>query len=169
MTNLTTSPEQLPNSDEGNGEWMAISPKERFAMRVSPDDTNGLYSVLEFVIGHRSGTPMHIHDNEEERLVILEGTGHFARGDERMDLSAGDSLILARGVPHAFCNLSEKPLRLLAIFTPGRIGKGFIEIAKAKTAEDVVALATQYGTRVVGPPLFDDVYWKVPVGPSSTR
>jgi mannose-6-phosphate isomerase-like protein (cupin superfamily) len=160
MANQTTSSGQLPKLDESNGEWMAISPGERFAMRVTPEDTDGVYSILEFVMGHRGGTPMHVHDNEEEHLLVLEGTGHFARGDERMDISAGDSLLVARGVPHAFCNLTEAPLRLLAIFTPGRLGNVFGEIVKAKTEEAVVALATQYGTRVTGPPLFDDIYWQ---------
>jgi mannose-6-phosphate isomerase-like protein (cupin superfamily) len=169
MANLTTSSKQIPNFGESNGEWMDVTPGERFTLRVSSDDTNDVYSIFEFVLDHRNGTPMHVHDNEEERFVVLEGTGQFARGDERMEMSAGDSLIVGRGVPHAWCNLSETPLRVLVIFTPGRIDKMFGETIKAKTDEALAALVTQYGTHLTGPTMFDDIYWKMSPRPSRTR
>jgi mannose-6-phosphate isomerase-like protein (cupin superfamily) len=166
MANLKTSPEQILDIDENNGEWMDVTRGERFTVRVPSDDTDGVYSVLEFVIGHRNGTPMHVHDNEEERFVVLEGTMQFACGDERMEMSAGDSTIVARGVPHAWCNLSKTPLRMLVIFTPGRIDKMFSETIKAKSDDALAALVTQYGTRLTGPTMFDDIYWKMSPRPS---
>jgi mannose-6-phosphate isomerase-like protein (cupin superfamily) len=169
MANLTDSSKQMPNFDESNGEWMDITPGERFAVRVSSDNANSVYSIFECVIGHRNGTPMHVHDNEEERFVVLEGTGQFARGDERMEISAGGSLIVGRGVPHAWCNLSETPLRMLVIFTPGRIDKMFRGIAKAKSDDARAALVAQYGTRTTGPTMFDNIYWRLSPRPSPTR
>jgi mannose-6-phosphate isomerase-like protein (cupin superfamily) len=50
---------------------------------------------------------MHIHDNEEEHFIILEGKALIANGDERAEVTAGSSITIVRGVPHAWCNLSE--------------------------------------------------------------
>ena len=33
--------------------------------------------MLEIVVDHRNGTPMRIHQNEDEHFIILEGTAHL--------------------------------------------------------------------------------------------
>jgi quercetin dioxygenase-like cupin family protein len=168
MASQTTSYDRTPCNNVGNGEWMDLTPGERFTLRVSSDDTGGAYSMFEAVISHRNGTPLHAHDHEEERFIVMEGTAYFARGDERMEVSAGETLIIGRGVPHAWCNLSETALRMLVIFTPGRIDKMFTEMAKTENVDELAALVTQYGSRTIGPPLFDNIYWRMSPRPSPT-
>lgn len=64
---------------------------------------------------------MHIHDNEEEHFIILEGKALIANGDERAEVTAGSSITIGRGVPHAWCNLSEDaPLHMLCSSAPTR-------------------------------------------------
>jgi hypothetical protein len=37
--------------------------------------------MLEIVADPRNGVPMHIHNNEEEHFIILEGKAFIANGD----------------------------------------------------------------------------------------
>ncbi len=161
MTNQTISRKPIANFDEDKTEWIEVTPGERLTIRISSDQTKGAYTVFEVFADHRNGTPLHVHDNEEERFVILEGTGQFANGEQRVEMSAGSSLIVGKGVPHAWCNLSETPLRMLAIFTPGTIDKMFKETDEAPNKEALEAIVKGYGTRIVGPTLFDNIYWKL--------
>ena len=122
----TTSSNQLPISQESKNEWSEITPGERFSIRVSSEETNSVYTMLEIVADHRNGTPMHIHQNEDENFIILEGTAHLACGDKTVDAPAGTSISVSRGIHHAWCNLSKTPLRMLVLFTPGGIDEMFL-------------------------------------------
>ena len=139
-------------------EWSEITPGERFIIRTSSDETNGAFLMIEVIADHRNGTPMHVHQNEDEHFIILEGRGYFSNGGERVDLAAGWSLTVCRGAPHAWCNLSETPLRMLVLFTPGGIDRLFRETARGGDLDSLAAIMEKFGTRIVGPALFDNIY-----------
>ena len=63
--------------------WLQVTPGECFTIRTSSWDTNGTYVVFEFVAEPRNGVPMHVHDNEEEHFIIVEGTVHLATVTKR--------------------------------------------------------------------------------------
>jgi mannose-6-phosphate isomerase-like protein (cupin superfamily) len=153
----TTSSNQLPISHEGKNEWSEITPGERFSIRVSSEETNSVYTMLEIVADHRNGTPMHIHQNEDEHFIILEGTAHLACGDKTVDAPAGTSISVSRGIHHAWCNLSKTPLRMLVLFTPGGIDEMFRTTAQVGD-NNIAALLEKFGTRIVGPTLVDNIY-----------
>jgi mannose-6-phosphate isomerase-like protein (cupin superfamily) len=153
----TTSSNQLPISHESKNEWSEITPGERFSIRVSSEETNSVYTMLEIVADHRNGTPMHIHQNEDEHFIILEGTAHLACGDKTVDAPAGTSISVSRGIHHAWCNLSKTPLRMLVLFTPGGIDEMFRTTAQGGD-NNIAALLEKFGTRIVGPTLVDNIY-----------
>jgi mannose-6-phosphate isomerase-like protein (cupin superfamily) len=153
----TTSSNQLPISHESKNEWSEITPGERFSIRVSSKETNSVYTMLEIVVDHRNGTPMHIHQNEDEHFIILEGTAHLACGDKTVDAPAGTSISVSRGIHHAWCNLSKTPLRMLVLFTPGGIDEMFRTTAQGGD-NNIAALLEKFGTRIVGPTLVDNIY-----------
>ena len=153
----TTSSNQLPISHESKNEWSEITPGERFSIRVSSEETNSVYTMLEIVADHRNGTPMHIHQNEDEHFIILEGTAHLACGDKTVDALAGTSISVSRGIHHAWCNLSKTPLRMLVLFTPGGIDEMFRTTAQGGD-NNIAALLEKFGTRIVGPTLVDNIY-----------
>ena len=153
----TTSPSQLPISHESKNEWSEITPGERFSIRVSSEETNSVYTMLEIVADHRNGTPMHIHQNEDEHFIILEGTAHLACRDQTVDVPAGTSISVSRGIHHAWCNLSKTPLRMLVLFTPGGIDEMFRTTAQGGD-NNIAALLEKFGTRIVGPTLVDNIY-----------
>jgi mannose-6-phosphate isomerase-like protein (cupin superfamily) len=132
--------------------WPQITPGERFRICMPSAQTMGAYSVLEIVADPHNGVPLHIH-NEEEHFIELEGTLDIAIGDRRWDAPAGTSATVRRGAPHAWCNPSDIPLRMLAVFSPGRIDGLFKEAAGLSDLEEVTAIATRFGTQLIGPPL----------------
>jgi mannose-6-phosphate isomerase-like protein (cupin superfamily) len=73
---------------------------------------------------------MQIHQIEDEHFIILEGTARIASGDKTFDAAAGTAVTLSKGGPHAWCNLSGSPLRVVVIASPGGIEEIFRLIAK---------------------------------------
>jgi mannose-6-phosphate isomerase-like protein (cupin superfamily) len=157
MTTSKISGEALPNGDQSNGEWLQITPGERFKIRTSAQETEGAFATLELVADPRNGVPMHIHNNEDEHFIVLEGILHIANGDETLDAPTGTTVTVTKGVPHAWCNLSDTPLRMLIVFSPGHIEGRFKEVT-ARQSDDITAILDKFGCLVVGPALLDGVY-----------
>jgi mannose-6-phosphate isomerase-like protein (cupin superfamily) len=134
-------------------EWLQVTPGERIRIRVPSPQTLGAYSVIEVVADPGNGVPLHIHNSEEEHFVVLEGTLDIANGDRRWDAPAGTSVTVRRGVPHAWCNPTNTPLRVLVPFTPRLIEGLLSATAGVEDIDKIPAMAVRYGTQLVGPPL----------------
>jgi len=146
----TTEPEAQSINHENEIEWLQTRPGERCLIRISAADTNGAYSVVEIVSDSRDGTPIHIHQNEDEHFVILEGTARIVFGDKTFDAAAGTSVTLSKGIPHAWSNPSNSPLRMAVIALPG----GYEEILRliAKGGDiDIMAVSQKFGIRNLDP------------------
>ncbi|WP_188854381.1 cupin domain-containing protein [Aureimonas glaciei] len=149
-----------PVTPDFTREWWEVTPGERFIIRASVAETAGLYTMLEVVADPRNGVPLHVHANEEEHFVILEGHVHLVYGDQSVELSAGEAVTVKRGTAHAWCNLSDRIARMLIIFAPGNLEKTFRLIGSLK-GDDLAAVLESNesdGSTIVGPPPFDDVY-----------
>jgi mannose-6-phosphate isomerase-like protein (cupin superfamily) len=158
MMNSKNSSKALPSGHKREDEWSEVTRGERYVIRITSEEANGTYSMLEVVADPRNGVPMHVHDNEEEHFIILEGKALIANGDSRAEVGAGASVTIGKGVHHAWCNPSDDtPLRMLVLFTPGGLEELFRKNAGTKPA-DMIALATKFGTRITGPALFDDLH-----------
>ena len=156
--NLKKSSKELANAHQREDEWSEVTRGERYIIRTTSEEANGAYSMLEVVADPRNGVPMHVHDNEEEHFIILEGKALIANGDSRAEVGAGASITIGKGVQHAWCDPSEDtPLHMLVLFTPGGLEELFRRHAGTESA-DMVALADKLGTRITGPALFDDLY-----------
>ena len=74
------------------------------------------------------------------------------------DTAAGSSAIVKRGEPHAWCNSSDTPLRMLVVFSPGHIEGLFRAAAAVDDVDEIAAIAGRYGTQLIGPPLQERVH-----------
>jgi quercetin dioxygenase-like cupin family protein len=158
MMSSKDSSKKMTNGRECEDGWSEVTRGERYIIRTTSEEANGAYSVLEVVADARNGVPMHVHDNEEEHFIVLEGKALIANGDSRAEVGAGSSVTIGRGVPHAWCNPSEDAaLRMLVLFSPGGLEELFRRNAGTEPA-DMAALADKLGTRITGPALFDDLY-----------
>jgi mannose-6-phosphate isomerase-like protein (cupin superfamily) len=144
--------------NQANGEWLQITPGERFTIRVSAAQTMGAYSVMEVIADPHNGVPLHIHNRENEHFIVLDGTLDIAVGNWRWDVAAGSSAIAKRGEPHAWCNPSDTPLRMLVVFSPGHIEGLFRAAAGIDDVEKIAAIAGRCSTQLIGPPLHDRVH-----------
>jgi mannose-6-phosphate isomerase-like protein (cupin superfamily) len=152
---LTTQAQSLANTRVGghgaDGNWLELPPGARFAVRTSSDDTSGHYAVLEVVAAPGCGPSLHIHQNEDEHFIVLEGNVRFICGEGIFDAPAGSTCTVPKGVRHAWANLSESDVRMLVTCAPGGFER-WRELGGA-TATVVEAIATSYGCSVVGAPV----------------
>jgi mannose-6-phosphate isomerase-like protein (cupin superfamily) len=119
---------------------------------VAAAETNGSYSVVEILSDPGDSTPLHVHQNEDEHLLILEGTGRIVRGNETFDAPAGTTIALPRHIPHGWGNASGSILRMVVTCWPGGCEAILPLIARGGEI-DVKALGAKFGVSGVGPPL----------------
>jgi mannose-6-phosphate isomerase-like protein (cupin superfamily) len=136
-----------------DGEWLQARPGEYFLIRIPSSATNGEYSVTEIVSSPGDSTPVHVHEKEDEHFLVVEGTARVLYGDKTFDAAAGTMVSLGRGVPHAWGNPTEDPIRLLAIATPGGCEEALRLIATSGDRLDLPAIAARFAVRQIGPPL----------------
>ena len=94
------------------------------SLKVTREQSRGLVTVLEGVV-HSGGPPLHVHEAEDEGVIVLQGGLDYQVGDERGILTAGGLLWFPRQVPHAVANLTGTPCRFLTVVTPGGIDDFF--------------------------------------------
>lgn len=69
-----------------------------------------------------------------ERYVILEGRGRAEVGDERIDATPGDVVIIPAGQAQRITNTSARDLVFLAICTPRFRAENYSEIPEMETS-----------------------------------
>jgi quercetin dioxygenase-like cupin family protein len=116
--------------------------------------TNGSYSVTEILSSPGDSTPVHLHENEDEYILVVEGTARVLYGDKTFDATTGTMIGLARGIPHALGNPTDTPIRLLITARPGGVEELLRLISTSGDQLDLLALANKYAVRRIGPPLF---------------
>lgn len=141
--------------DEENRQWLQARPGESFSIRVPASATNGAYSVTEIVSSPGDSTAVHVHEKEDEHVLVLEGTARVLCGEKTVDATAGTTISLARGIPHAWGNPTDTPIRLLITATPGSVEEALRLIATSGDQVDLLAIAAKYAVRVIGPPLLN--------------
>ncbi len=126
-------------------------------VKISGSDTDGDMAIFEQTsISQGRGTPLHIHPLQDEVFYVLEGSYKFQVGDDKFDLSKGESIFMPRNLPHAWTQVSEKG-RMTVIFQPaGKMEDFFVTMAALDhepTKEEISKIFIDNDMRVVGPPL----------------
>lgn len=101
----------------------------RMAFRLTAAETNNALSVIDVRMIPGSEPPRHVHQLEDETLVIHYGTITFFVGNDIINAKAGDVVFMPRKVPHHFVVTSPKAHATL-IATPGGIENFFAEITE---------------------------------------
>jgi len=97
----------LPDS----GERLNIAGSQTFH-KIKSKDTNGVFSVMEFVTPPGKGVALHVHEREDELVYLLEGEIEVTLGNQKMKAIPGVMALLPRGIPHGFTNVGNKSSRL---------------------------------------------------------
>ena len=114
----------LPDS----GERLNIAGSQTFH-KIKSKDTNGVFSVMEFVTPPGKGVALHVHEREDELVYLLEGEIEVTLGNQKMKAIPGVMALLPRGIPHGFTNVGNKSSRLLDTILPGQFDNYFVELA----------------------------------------
>jgi quercetin dioxygenase-like cupin family protein len=161
------SPERAKNGyllgkDEGEAFWL-LGMLE--VLKISRQDTNGAYGLIEVTARAGDGSPWHVHPDEDEWFYVLEGEFTVYVGDTRLSLPAGSFAFGPRGVPHTF--IAEPPHggRALIGFQPF-LFEGFLREVGEPATERVLPppleappdmarllpIGARNGMEILGPP-----------------
>lgn len=144
----------LSELDEKEMRWFL---GERTWLRATATQTGGSIGFVEQVLNAGSGSPYHVHHNEDEYFYVLEGAIRFFTGGQSSVLGPGGFAFLPRDIPHGFRVEGNVQSRVLVLTTPGGF-EGFV--AEMSTPEpptgppDMEALAqtaAEYGIEILGP------------------
>jgi mannose-6-phosphate isomerase-like protein (cupin superfamily) len=84
------------------------------------ETTRGRFSANRtFLPAGAEGPPPHFHTGSAELFFVLAGTLRVLAGDEIVDLTANDFLLIPPYMPHAWAATADVPADVLVTFTPG--------------------------------------------------
>lgn len=137
--------------------WMGTD----YSITINTNDSAGTLGVFESTTPAGEGPPVHIHNNEDEVLHIIDGEFEFWLDGKVSRGRNGMSVFLPRGVPHTFRVVGNRPGRILAIATPGGFENFFIEAVSRDLRipddmPELMQLAGTYGLEFVGPADWND-------------
>src|SRR5574341_963514 len=102
----------------------------------------------------RTGILVHQHQQADEVLFVLEGTGFGLLGDARMPVEKGSAIFIPKGVWHGLENPNSE-LSLLWVVAPPGLEEFFREVASASggtpkqlTREQLKEIAEKHGMQL---------------------
>ena len=92
---------------------------ERIVFHETAAETNGERVVFETIVQPGGFVASaHLHPFQTERFEVLEGTLGMRRGKEKVELGAGETVVVEPGTPHKFWNAGEGEVRFVCTVTP---------------------------------------------------
>jgi quercetin dioxygenase-like cupin family protein len=146
---------------EGEALWFLGS---LVTVKASSESTAGRVAVMENLGPRGSGSPLHVHRNEDEWFYVTEGELTFWVGGQVVTATAGSFVYGPRDIPHTF-TVSSEQARFLLVVEPAGLESFVRTIAEpaqqraippAATeppdVERLAAVAARYGVEILGPP-----------------
>ncbi|MGQ4615644.1 cupin domain-containing protein [Nocardia sp. R7R-8] len=130
------------------------------------EQTGGAYAIFELIGPPGDEVPLHLHTDEDEAFLIIEGEMTVWVGDQKRVLQVGDYALMPRNVPHCYRVSSDAQARWLGITSPAGF-EGYVREISAPATErrlpdpleltpevlaELGAVATKYGVRFLGAP-----------------
>jgi quercetin dioxygenase-like cupin family protein len=131
----TAADTQALNYDAGSARFL-----------LSRNETGGRYTLVELAELPGYKTPLHIHPDADEAFYILDGTLTAEIAGKRYELTAGSSVIIPRGTPHAQGNFGKGPVRILVTTLPGGIEQFFLD--RVELYKTVKPHQPEFGKRI---------------------
>jgi quercetin dioxygenase-like cupin family protein len=116
-------------------------------------DTGGRFSVMEGRIdAHGPHPPVHVHDQLDHAIYVLEGTVVFTVEQRQLTAPAGSFILIPHGIVHTFANPSDAAARFVEVDAPAGFERYFERLAEASPAGSqldpaiMVALQAEHDT-----------------------
>jgi quercetin dioxygenase-like cupin family protein len=146
---------------EGDARWFlgALG-----TIKAAAETTDGQLAVLEFLWPQGSGSPLHVHRNEDEWFYVIEGELTLWVDGKLIVAPAGSFVYGPRDIPHTFL-VTSTVARFLMVTEPAPFAdfvRSMSEPAQtltlppasvqSPTPEELTAAAAEYGIGILGPP-----------------
>jgi len=129
-------------------------------LKISGSDTDGALAIFEQTsLSQGKGTPLHIHHSQDEIFYVIEGSYKFQVGNDKFDLTTGDTVFLPRKVAHAWTQVSEKGKMTVIMQPAGKLENFFVTMAALDhepSQQEIAKIFSDNEMQVVGPPLQPD-------------
>ena len=130
-------------------------------VKLTAAETDGQLGMWLWVAERGAASPLHVHHQEDEQFLMIDGTARFRIGEQWLDAASGDSIWLPRDVPHAYVITSDTA-RVVGSVTPGGMESFFTDLGTPITPDEpkapppaigaMAATAARYGVEILGPP-----------------
>jgi mannose-6-phosphate isomerase-like protein (cupin superfamily) len=146
--------QQAPRIVPGDGGERLSVIGEDVTVKLSGDQTGGRFSLFAETSPPGGGPPPHIHANEDETFIVVEGEFEFMIGSERKRVKAGEIVFGPRMVPHTFKNVSAAPSRMYVLCAPSGFEGFFRKVDReighgAPDVPKLVAIGAEFGLTFV--------------------
>jgi quercetin dioxygenase-like cupin family protein len=138
----------------GEGRSIELGP---FAMTVKAEagNTGGAFSLLEAEEPPGFGPPLHVHQDADEALYVLEGEYVVFLDEREVRCPAGSYVFVPAGVRHGF-RVGAVPSRKLNLYVPAAMVGYFDDLSAAiergEVQEPVLDdIARRHAMEIVGP------------------
>ncbi len=128
-------------------------------VKISSQDTNSAFAVLDGRTQPRHGPPLHLHHRQDEWWYVLEGRLLFVVDGQEIVAGTGDTVFAPKGTRHTHLNIGAMPARYIVAVVPGGLDIFFEELSAVVppgTVPDPASLAPlfrKHGLELLGPPL----------------
>ena len=134
-------------------------------VHVSGEDTEGRFSLLEFLQPPGYMTPLHVHRRADQAFYVLKGELTLHLPEQSLAAGPGASAYGPIDIPHADHTSSAEPARFLVVNSPAGFEQFVAEVGRpAETltlppaseappdVEQLAAVAAKHGIELLGPP-----------------
>jgi quercetin dioxygenase-like cupin family protein len=133
-------------------------------VRVSGEQTGGAFSLTDNLARRGDGSPVHVHDREDETFFVLDGELRVVAGEDDYTAGPGTVAVLPRRLRHAYV-VTSATARFLSLHAPAGFERFAAEVGQPARAltlppplegpPDVAALAqvaARHGITILAPP-----------------
>jgi mannose-6-phosphate isomerase-like protein (cupin superfamily) len=140
-SNLATLPPFAQGRSLDNSRWYMGN---LMTFLVNSGQTNGAFSVTDYLSKPGNEPPAHMHDREEEFFYVLEGRIDAYVGKEVLPAGPNEGVYFPKFVPHTFTILTPH-LRMLILMSPGGLEGYFRDMSEPARSLNLPEYAVNYG------------------------
>jgi quercetin dioxygenase-like cupin family protein len=111
---------------------------------VNSEQTNGAFSMTEYLSKPGNEPPAHVHDREDEFIYVLEGRIEAYIGKEVFSAGQNEGAYFPKFIPHTFTILTPQ-LRMLIWMSPGGLEGYFRDMSEPARSLGLPEHGLNYG------------------------
>jgi len=100
-------------------------------------DLSERFQVKRITVNPKASLSLQMHRHRAEHWVVVRGTAHVTRGDERMTMIENESVFIPTGTRHRLKNPGEAPLELIEVQSGSYLGE-----------DDIMRFDDEYGREI---------------------